>query len=226
MHAHLATRTPARRAALVGALAVALGAALGPSLLAGCASAPPRAERYSPPPMGSSWTYQVTSTGSFGNGTTQLTLRMARGTWEGREVLKFEAPAFSQLQDAQIGLLAVLDASGRVMMSYDPPLTFTWPLEVGRTWRHQHVLTANPGERKVPMISEWVVEAHEDVTVPAGTFKAWRVAMTDSFGFRQVIWSVPETMGVFARRTSERPAGHPQGAGTQLFELTRRPSMP
>lgn len=222
MTAHLASRSHARRAVLFDGLAVALWAAL----LAGCAGAPPRAERYIPPPTGSTWTYQVTSTGSFGNGTMHLTLRMARGTWEGREVLKVEAPASSQLQDAQIGLLAVLDASGRVTMSYDPPLTFTWPLEVGRTWRHQHVLTTNPGERKMPMISEWVVEAHEDVTVPAGTFKVWRVAMIDSFGFRQVIWSVPDTMGVFARRTSERPAHHPLGAGTQLLELIRRPSMP
>jgi len=125
-----------------------------------------------------------------------------------------------------IGTLAILDSAGRVMMSYDPPLTYTWPLEVGRTWRHQHVLTTNSGEHKVPMISSWAVEAYEDVTVPAGTFKAWRVSMTDSFGFQQVTWSMPDTLGVFARRLSERPAGHPLGAGTQVFELVRRPSMP
>ena len=64
------------------------------------------------------------------------------------------------------------------------------------------------------------------VTVPAGTFDAWRVTMTDSFGFRQTTWSVPSRMGMYAKRVSERPAGHPQGAGVQTLELSRVPARP
>ena len=37
------------------------------ALVAGCASAPPKAERYVAPPIGASWKVQVSSTGSFGN---------------------------------------------------------------------------------------------------------------------------------------------------------------
>jgi hypothetical protein len=42
---------------------------------------------------------------------------------------------------------------------------------------------------------------------------------------RATIWSVPETMGMFAKRISERPQGHPQGAGTQVLEMTKVPAV-
>lgn len=62
--------------------------------------------------------------------------------------------------------------------------------------------------------------------MPAGTFKAWKIVMQDNLGFRQTIWSVPQTMGAFAKRISERSASHPQGgAGTQVFELVMVPTL-
>jgi hypothetical protein len=194
--------------------------------LSGCAGVP-RADHYTPPPMGSAWAYQVTSTGSFGSYVGPVQLSLSPGTWQGRPALKYDNPTGALLQDDQLGTYAVLNAKGDVLMSYEPPLSFRWPLEVGKTWTQQITLTVNPGNQRVPMTANWAVEAYEDVTVPAGTFKAWRVVMTDNFGFRQVTWSVPTEMGVFAKRTSERAATHPQGgAGTQLFELTHKPTRP
>lgn len=194
--------------------------------LAGCISAP-HADHYTPPPMGSSWAYQVKNTGSFGSYVGPIKLSLSPGTWQGRPVLKYVTPSGAQLQDDRVGTYAVLDTKGEVLMSYDPPLSFRWPLAVGNTWTQQIALTVNPGGQRVPMTAQWAVEAYEDVTVPAGTFKAWRVVMTDNFGFRQVTWSVPGELGVFAKRISERAATHPQGgAGTQVFELTQRPTLP
>jgi hypothetical protein len=75
------------------------------------------------------------------------------------------------------------------------------------------------------MKTTWKVEAYEGITVPAGTFKAWRIVMTDNFGFRQTNWSMPDTVGMFAKRLSERPPGHPQGAGTQMLEMSKLPAV-
>lgn len=61
-------------------------------------------------------------------------------------------------------------------------------------------------------------------TVPAGSFKAWRVTTTDNLSFRQIRWSVPHQLGMFAKRLSERPAGHPQGAGMRFYEMTQVPA--
>jgi hypothetical protein len=129
------------------------------------------------------------------------------------------------LQTEGAAVFVLLDAAGRPAMRYEPPLGYDWPLAVGKSWVQDIQLTVGANTR-VPMKASWTVEAYEDVTVPAGTFKAWRVVMTDNFGFKQTTWSVPEQLGVYARRVSERPASHPQGgAGTQVLELLSVPTV-
>lgn len=212
---------------LQGFKTLGLGACtvLGALLLAGCASAPPRAERYVPPPAGSTWSYRVTSNGSFGSADKMVvTTRYSRVEFEGRPVLKFESGAGGTLQTDKVGVILSFDPAGRPQMRYDPPLGYEWPLEVGKTWTQQIQLTAG-GRAPIPMTAKWQVEAYEDVTVPAGTYKAWRVSFTDNFGFKQTTWSVPVELGTFAKRLSERPAGHPQGAGTQVIELLTLPAV-
>jgi hypothetical protein len=200
------------------------GLGLAALLLAGCASAPPVAQRYVPPPVGATAEYRMTNTGSFGTGSGTLAMRVSQATWEGRPVRTYETPSGTTLQTASAGTVAVLDPAGRPLMRYDPPLDYSFPLVVGKTWTIDHELTVGAGT-KMPMRTEWKVEAYEDVTVPAGTFQSWRLVMTDNFGFRQTTWSVPEKMGMFAKRISVRPPGHPQGAGTQVLEMTRIPAV-
>jgi hypothetical protein len=203
----------------------AVAAALAVTCVA-CSSPPPRAERYVPPPLGSSWSYQVTSSGSFGSGVSPLTMRMARGEWQGQPVLRYEYATGATLQTDRIGLIAQLDSRGNPLLRYDPPLSYEWPLEIGRTWTQQHMVRVGAAGAPMPMTSRWRVEALEDVTVPAGTFKAWKIVMEDNLGFRQTTWSVPETMGAFARRINERAASHPMGgAGVQVFEMTSTPAV-
>lgn len=193
-------------------------------VLAGCASAPPVAHRYVPPAVGSTVEYRVTNTGSFGSGTSLLTMKVSETTYEGRLLRRYETPGSVTLQSASAGTVALFNPAGQPLMRYNPPLDFNFPLVVGKTWTGDHELTVG-ASNKMPMKTSWKVESYEDVTVPAGTFQAWRVVMTDNFGFRQTNWSVPETMGMFAKRISERPQGHPQGAGTQVLEMTKVPAI-
>ena len=200
-----------------------VGMALAAVLLSGCAN-PPRAERYVPPAVGSTVEYRMVNTGSFGSTSGTLTMKVSEVLYEGRMLRKYETPSGSTLQSPMAGTVAVLSPAGQPLMRYDPPLDFNFPFVVGKTWTVDHVLTVGEGNR-MPMKTSWKVEAYEDVTVPAGTFKAWRVVMTDNFGFRQTSWSMPDTIGMFAKRMSERPPGHPQGAGTQLLEMSKPPAM-
>ena len=57
------------------------------------------------------------------------------------------------------------------------------------------------------------MEAWEDVTVPAGTFKTYKVVTTNNFGEVETRWVAPATGSVLAKRLVTRPATHPQGAG-------------
>jgi hypothetical protein len=195
-------------------------------LLAGCAGAPPKAERYVAPPVGSSWKLQITSTGSFGNATqAEQQVSMRDVVVESRPYHRFDAGAGATLQNDSVGVFMVLGPGDRPLMRYDPPLSFDFPLEVGKAWTQDLMLTVG-GANKTPMKVQWKVEAYEDVTVPAGTFKAWRVVFADNFGYKQTTWSMPDTVGVYAKRINERSATHPQGgAGTQLIELVTLPAM-
>lgn len=199
-------------------------AALPLLLLAGCASSPPMSGAYVAPKPGSTVTYRMTSTGSFGSGTSLATMRISEANWKGQPVLRYEGPTGSVLNNDQAGAVAMLDPAGRPAVEYEPALGYQWPLALGKTWESNHVVTTATGSR-FPMKASWKVEALEDVVVPAGSFKAWRVTMTDNLGFRQTSWSVPQKLGMFAKRLSERPAGHPQGAGTQLYEMTQIPAV-
>jgi hypothetical protein len=210
-------RTPP--ASLAGAIFIAA------AMLGGCATPTPKAERHIPPPLGSSWTYAMSSTGSYGSGDSQLAVRLAEATWEGRKVHNFQTAAQHQLQDHNLNLLAVTSTDGKPQVRYDPPVGWDWPLVVGKVTTRDHVATVIATGQKIPFKSTWTVEAYEDVTVPAGTFKAWRLRYADSTGETQMLWSVPETMGVFAKRTLERSASHRQGAGTRVMELVAVPSV-
>jgi hypothetical protein len=190
-------------------------------LAAGCASTP--SPTYTPPAAGSTFVYRVTSTGSYGSGTTDVPMRIESTTFEGRSAMRYTTPAGSTVNEtATAATIVVTNPAGTVMMRYDPPLGQPWPLAVGKTATQDIRLTYGP-TTTVPMKADWKVEGVEDVSVPAGTFRAWRVTMADSFGYRQTNWSVPDRLGMFAKRESIRPAGHPQGAGTQLMELMSAP---
>jgi hypothetical protein len=90
-----------------------------------------------------------------------------------------------------------------------PPPALAWPLEVGQrgsvvgTFKSQYVSEAYPAA------TAWVVEAYEDVEVPAGRFKAFRISFTikplistnfgrnawwsaDPSGFAVKVWYAPE----------------------------------
>jgi hypothetical protein len=55
---------------------------------------------------------------------------------------------------------------------FDPPLPLVWPLEVGK-WARSDVKVGSELMRCI-----WSVDAYEDLRVPAGTFKAFRIAFT------------------------------------------------
>lgn len=195
-------------------------------LLAGCASAPPRADRYVPPPMGSTWEYARTATGSYGQGAGLMAVTIESTTWEGQPAFAFKSPAQTTIQGPGTELFAQLNARGEVMVRYDPPIGWQWPLEVGKTWTVEHVATVPSRNLKTTFKGTWKVAAYEEVTVPAGKFMAWRMEYSDTTGEMQTLWSVPDTMGAFAKRSFTRTAANPQGPGTMLLEMTRKPSKP
>jgi CHAT domain-containing protein len=98
--------------------------------------------------------------------------------------------------------------------------THAWPLEVGKTWTSSyqyrdalHNFRNNRGE------ATWRVLAEEDVTVPAGTFRAFRIEGS-SRANTWVTWYAP-AVRIAVKEMHERKPGHPFGAARILVEVVR-----
>lgn len=204
--------------------ALALTAMAAALLMQGCATTPPTADGIADSPMGTVSTFHRKSSGSLGNFDGQVVWTQRPGTWQGRPVVVVAAPqAGANLHDpGKHGLVAVLGSSGAPQMAFDPPIDYQWPLQVGKTWSSQHMVTLYPSGTTVPMRFDYQVESWGDVTVPAGTFKAFKLRWTSSSGETEVRWVGPADGLPTIKRHVERPPSHPQGAGVLDAELLSR----
>lgn len=193
-------------------------------LMAGCATAPPMAAGMAPSPMGTVSTFHRKSSGSLGNFDGQVVWTQQPSTWQGQAVVSVAAPqAGANLHDpSTLGLVAVLTPAGTPQMAFTPPIDYQWPLVVGKAWSSNHVMTLYPSGTKVPLRIDYQVESYGDVTVPAGTFKAFQLRWTSSMGETEVRWVSPAEGIPTLKRHVERPASHPQGVGVLDAELLAR----
>jgi hypothetical protein len=199
-----------------------LVAGLGLALLsAGCATTP-KAERWVAPPLGSAYTISRSDTGSFGSGTTQITVKFVERMWEGKRVLAYVSPQGVNITTPEGRWTVILGPDEKPIMTFEPPIGNNYPLEVGNTWTESYRVTVHAANQTIPFDSTWKVEAYEEVTVPAGTFKAFKIISSDTTGNETVTWSNPE-VGMWIKRIETRTAKHRAGPGmreTQLISQT------
>jgi hypothetical protein len=170
-------------------------------------------------PVGSSWTINYRATGSFGQANDQRTsVVRPNQTWEGRSVRALEGKDFTTLSDLATGGWIAQVRGTTPLLSWNPPLAWDWPLTVGKTFTRKQNVLVHATKQTIAFESTWVVEAYEDVTVPAGTFKAFRVKYTDNIGNEAINWWSPQVQGN-AKTSSTRTAKHRAGPGTIDAEL-------
>jgi hypothetical protein len=193
-------------------------ASLAAALVAGgCSMLEPKAERYVAPPVGSTWTQAQRNTGSYGTGTAQVPFKRGERMWEGKLMGTIESPQQVILATSGGGWATILSADGKPILSYEPPLDYDWPLVVGKTWTKSYKMTVHAKNQVIPFDAAYKVEAYEDVTVPAGTFKAFRISFS-STGAQDVYWFAPE-LGIFAKQSLRRTDKSGYGPGTREVEL-------
>ncbi len=199
------------------ALAAAIG--LGTALLAGgCAMMTPKAAHYVAPPVGSTWTAKLHNTGSFGSGDVQLTTRRGERTWEGKQVITFTSQQGTIVAQTDGAWLANLGPGDKVLLRFDPPANFDYPLEVGKTWSTKNQRWILGNDRTLVFDVTCTIPAYEDVAIPAGTFKAFRVECAYSNGTESVTWFSSD-LGIFLKQVSKRAQNFPLGAGSRTSEI-------
>ena len=195
------------------------GAGLVIALLStGCALFEPRAERYVAPPVGSTWVSARRDTGSYGSASVQLPNKfLGEQMWQGQRVIAFESPEQTTLLYPVGGFVALVKGS-TTLVSWNPPQNYDWPLEVGKSWTKSQSVTIHAAKQTIPFQFTTKVEAYEDVAMPAGTFKAFRISTVNTIGDESMVWFSPE-FGIFIKQSLRRTAKHAQGPGTREIEL-------
>jgi hypothetical protein len=111
----------------------------------------------------------------------------------------------------------LLKRLARVETQYTPPrINLLWPLAVGRSWE-QLLVQERPLDRtSSTLFRTWHVEGMESVTVPAGTFRAWKIVSRDKWANSVVweYWYAPHVRNLV--RSRETPS-----YGVETRELTR-----
>lgn len=198
------------------------------ALAAGCGTTPPRIDTYTEIPVGAVTTYWRKSSGSYGTTDGPVVWTFGLVKWGEQTLEEHESKqAGTQLYTpGSRALVAVLNPAGQLVQSFDPPMGYRMPLVLGSQWTSKHNVTLYPSGRVVPVDVDWKVEAWEDVKVPAGTFRTFRVSTTNSMGETETLWTAPELGLGIVKRHTVRPASHPQGEGVLHGEMVSRTFPP
>jgi hypothetical protein len=194
-----------------------LHALLLAALLSGCAAMSP-GDRYVPPPVGTTYTSEFRDTGSYGSSRSDVSGQVVAYDWNGATVTGFQAPQSTLIVLPSGAFVGLVGRDGKMMTSWDPPAVWEFPLEVGKGWTKQYKLKLHAQNSELSFETRQVVEAYEEVKVPAGTFKSFRVRTSDTLGNENVQWFAPE-LGMFVKTVLRRTDKAAQGAGTRETEL-------
>jgi hypothetical protein len=193
----------------------------------GCATTGPTTEAWKPPPPGSTYVVARRNTGSWGSGSSQIRTSVGERSWNGTNVVTFTSPQGATVYSKDNRLIAFLDPAGKTIMTWEPPDSghgLRFPLSVGKTWTERGQIRMADG-KLLPHENECRVEAREAVSVPAGSFDAFRIRCTSPRGLETTQWYAPEP-GLTVKSVQVRSASNPfGGAGTrddELVSLERR----
>ena len=211
----MAMRTTTRTAMYWAALAAFLG---------GCATTAPPVETWKPAPVGMSWSTMQRNTGSYGKDMQTSTTRVADMDWKGSPAVALKTATGTLLQQPADGRwLAFLAPDGKPVTIFDPPAGWPLPIGVGSSWKGPRKITNLSTGRTLEFEWSCTVPAYEKVTVPAGTFDAFRVECTSTVDSQDTYWVTP-AVHPFLKTKAVRGPKHPAGPGTQETELLKTPS--
>lgn len=157
---------------------------------------------------GDSWTYRAVN-GSY----TFEQKFVGETTFENQPALHVVSGRYNTYFSKDFGFIARV-LNSRVVRRMTPPTDRPWPLKVGTTWYWSG--TWEDTERTLQRYTyrdAWTVERYEEVTVPAGTVKAFKIVrrVVDGNAYDE-LWFSPQVKSIVKSRGSS-------AAGTYDEEL-------
>lgn len=125
--------------------------------------------------------------------------------------------AVYMIRDLNLNPIAVI-AGDKETVSISPYIQdFSWPLFAGKKWYASYDLY-DKGQWFRNIKDSVVVESHEEIVVPAGSFKTFKIKrFGDIASFTS--YHAPEIRGIMVKREIVRDSSHYQGGGRWVQEL-------
>jgi hypothetical protein len=175
------------------------------------------------PSVGTTWkTKLVLHTDHMQGTLTKRYTVLAEGTYAGRPVHRVSDGVKLFLYDKTTGnwTADIYQGGGELQVASPYVPTYAFPLWVGKIWQASFTYEDHEHDQTFSDVS-WLgrVAAYEDLTVPAGTFKTFKVEATGAYGgVRQVVWYAPKVHAV-VKSIFERLPEHYLGPGKFTSEL-------
>ena len=128
------------------------------------------------------------------------------GVHEGKPVHRIVAGPEIYLYDTGTGnMIATLRLGKEVTSTMPDDGTFSWPLYVGKTWTATYTFNNRlQGMTVGPVKVEYRATAYEDVTVPAGSWKAFKIESEAASSAFSTIWYAPDVKQIGRASCRER----------------------
>lgn len=136
------------------------------------------------PPVGAKWNIRVTESGIFHSTVENRDVTATSVSFNGRPGYGLTSNGTTRVLDpSTFNPIGIMQSGKAVVMDTPDEGLFSWPLWVGKSWdgRSSHADLLY-GQVWPPAKFRARVVAIEDVTVPAGTFKAFRIEYQGGIG--------------------------------------------
>lgn len=171
------------------------------------------------PTVGTTWVSKIVVHGKDIIITRTYTV-LEESTHDGKPVHRIsDGSKISLIDKATRNWIATVRADEELNTASPYVPTYAFPLWVGKSWKA--TFAYNDRERGATfenIVWRGKVTDYEDVTVPAGTFKTFKVEGTDG-GVQLVVWYSPK-LNIIVKSSFERLPGHYRGPGKFTSELT------
>ncbi len=174
------------------------------------------------PSPGTKWVYQTVD--QAGATTRATYAALDEGTYEGKPVYRMSDGVNILLIDraTRNWVATVRDAKERLSASPSDQM-FSFPISVGKSWVAKYsYYDRDRGLSFSDVTYSWSVAAYEEVKVPAGAFKAFRLEGSNPFSSTSV-WYAPEVR-LIVKRVDERSPTNYLGTGKATTELLEYPA--
>ncbi len=198
-----------------GWLIVAGCAGAGPAAVPAAGTTPQRAEMQFPSP-GTQWMSRSTDEAGWN----WLTVGRAldESSYQGRPVFRVSDGLQTLVYDRTTrNWIATLRLDKERFSASPEGGEFSWPLEVGKRWVATFTYRDHQRGRQFNPTWHWEVAALEDVAVPAGTFRAFRLEGKTPVRSR-VLWYAPD-LRLVVKQVEQRGPRDYLGAGRVVAEL-------